>query len=118
MGRRMGHEYPTGPGTVDLPLSDDEEGLGARTLEGEGPESFLIIVHGDGYRLGVTMEGTDRGHPGSIELMVRLYRPGEEIDSMVLAARSRFLSSVQDRGYSVLHLDHGWVCCTMVVEEK
>jgi hypothetical protein len=98
---------------LDRLLSGFEE----RAQASEGPESFLSVAQGEGYRLGVTMEADGRFEE-SIELMLRLYRPGEEMDTVTLAARLRFLSLVQDRHYSVLHLDHGWVCCILSVRKN
>lgn len=98
-----------GLGALDRLLSDFVE----RTLEEGGSEAFLSIASGEGYRLGVTAERTGNRIEETIELMLRLYRPGDRIDASALAARCRFVSLVQDRGYSALHLDQGWVCCTL-----
>ena len=76
-------------------------------------EAFLGIAQGDGYKLGVTVEMNNAGFKHTIELMLRLFRSGETIDLGSLAERSSLLSMAQDRGYSVLSLDNGWVCCTL-----
>jgi hypothetical protein len=107
-------EQEIDPNEVDLLLSLFE----VRQDGEECPESFLSIQAGEGYRVGVSVESKRAEIIYSIEVMLMLYRPGEETEPQALASRASFLSLLKDRGYSVIHLDHGWVCCTLTLSRS
>ena len=79
----------------------------------EDAEAFQSIVETDRLRLGISVEKQPIGFRHSIELMIKLYIPGNEIEYAALVAMLHSLSNVQQRGYSVMHLDHGWICATV-----
>jgi hypothetical protein len=102
------------PDRADLLLSRLER----EALTGFQAESFQSVQEDGRHRLGVSVEVRGDRFVYSIELMLRLFCPDGELDLPSLTARALWASKVQERGYSVVHLNQGWVCGVREVQKK
>ena len=80
-----------------------------------GPEqdaTYELLAPGDDFRIGLAVEPATGAPPSAtIELLVRLFRTGEELTSEGMDRASALVGRLSALGYSVWFQDDGWVSC-------
>ncbi len=89
-----------------------EEDLEAQARASECGEVYHELTRGEDYRVGVVATA----YPSScvvlsLEVSLRLCRPDGEVHPAFLERAAKLSRVLQRRGYSVNHLDDGWIVC-------
>lgn len=79
-------------------------------------EFYHLVSEGPGYRVGVVARGT-MGGPGtfSVELLLQILVGDFGADLSGLKRALQISCEAERRGYSIVHLDDGWICCVKTV---
>ncbi len=78
----------------------------------ETKECYREISRGDDHRLGVVASAFPSGCVlFSMEISLRLCRTAGEVQPVRLERTANLSRLLQRRGYSVSHLDDGWIVC-------
>src|SRR5512136_3350162 len=86
--------------------------MAAAALESEGRECYREIESGKDHRVGIVASALPSGCVlFSIEVSLRLCRTEGEVRPGSLEQAALLSRRLQERGYTMSHLDDGWIVC-------